>query len=207
MPRYYVGNDPNSVVIGDDYQIRGDEGGMGQLFNGVSSMGGRGYETVLGAIEILGNPGASVNAKNAALQSLQTAALAREAGGAVITEREPKWLYNQILPCVSSSTVAAAASTDIELKPQRTFRPDFFRTSSFHTAPFFTLSAYAIGQENQFVASGSVPVDLFSEVSLNTGMRGQTANLGNLITLTVNNISSDTKTFRGAFFGKTLLPG
>jgi len=205
MPRYFVGED--SVVIGDDYQIRGDESGMQQLFAGVADMDGSGYESVLGAIEILGSPAASNNAKAAALRSLKTAALAREAGGAVVTERAPKWLYNQILPCKSSSSVLAGASTDIELKPQRTFRPDFFRTSSFHTAPFFTLSAYAIGQENQFVASGDVPVDLFSEVSLNTGMRGQTANLGNLITLTVNNISADTKTFRGAFFGKTLLPG
>lgn len=205
MPRMFVGND--GVVIGEDYQIRGDEQGMQQLFNGVSGMSNGGYETVLGALEILGNPGASYNAKQSAMNSLRVAALAREAGGAVVTEREPKWLYNQILPCTSPSTVAAGAQADLELKPQRTFRPDFFRCSSFHTTPFFVLTAYAIGQENQFVASGSVPVDLFSEVSLNTGMRGQTANLGNLITLTVQNIYTDAKTFRGAFFGKTLLPG
>jgi hypothetical protein len=205
MARYTIGDDER-VVIGQDYQIGNDDSAM-QVFSGVDRMSGGDYETVLGAIEILGSPHASQRQKSAAMQRLQVAALAREAGGAVVTEREPKWLYNQILPCSSSATVLASASLDLELKPQRTFRPDFFRASSFHTAPFFTLSAYAIGQENQFVASGNVPIDLFSEVSLNTGMRGQTSNLGNTLTLTVNNISADSHFFRGAFFGKTLLAG
>lgn len=198
----FVGDDGDTYQIGDDYQVGADDANaLQELFGDFTAMGDDNFESVLGALEIMGaarqgNP----NAK------LQAAALARAAGGAQIRTTSPKWLYNQILPCTSLS-VAAAAAVDVELKPQRPFRPDFFRASSYHSAPYFTVSQYAIGQENQFVAAGSIPLDLFSEVSVNTGTQGQTANLGNTITLTFTNISDATRSLRSAFFGKTLLPG
>lgn len=200
-PIYTVGDD----FVGDDgelYQIGDDDSSaLQEIFGDFTAMGDDDYEEVLGALEIMGA------AKGKGSNALRAAALAKAAGGATVRTTKPKWLYNQILPCTSSATVAAAASTDLELKPQRPFRPDFYRASSYHTAPFFTISQYSIGQENQFVASGNIPVDLFSEVSVNTGTQGQTANLGNTIVLTFNNISDASKYVRSAFFGKTLLPG
>ncbi len=199
----FVGDDGDSYQIGDDYEIGADDAeALQELFGDFTAMGDDNYEEVLGALEIMG----AAKAQNSAANRLRAQALAKAAGGATVRTTKPKWLYNQILPCTSLS-VGAGLPVDVELKPQRPFRPDFYRASSYHSAPYFTVSQYAIGQENQFVAAGNIPLDLFSEVSVNSGTQGQTANLGNTITLTFNNISDATRSLRSAFFGKTLLPG
>ena len=54
------------------------------------------------------------------------------------------------------------------------------------------------------MAPGSIPCDLFSEVALYSQIEAYTANLGNLITMTVQNIDADVHDFRAAFFGTSL---
>lgn len=154
---------------------------------------------ILGAYEILGSPTASPMAKQAANALLA----AKQVGGAAVLQKIPRREYQQTLPCTSLA-VLTTATRDISLNPQRPFRPEKFRASSTHTAPFFVISAYSIGQDNQFVGPGTIPVDLFSEVALYSQIEAYTANLGNLITLTVQNIDADTRDFRAAFFGTSL---
>lgn len=156
------------------------------------------YE-IMGAYEILGSPAASPAMKSAAAALIQ----ARAVGGKAVLQTTPRREYAQTLPCTSLE-IEAGDSRDIELKPQRPFRPEKFRASSTHTAPFFVISAYSIGQDNQFVGPGTIPVDLFSEVALYSQIEAYTANLGNLITLTVQNIDTETHDFRAAFFGTSL---
>lgn len=153
------------------------------------------YE-IMGAYEILGDPAASPAAKSVA-QSI----LARS--GKVVGTTQPRREYSQVLPCTSLA-VLAAATRDIQLNPQRPFRPEKFRASSTHTAPFFVITAYSIGQDNQFVGPGSIPCDLFSEVALYSQIEAYTANLGSLINMTVQNIDGNTRDFRAAFFGTSL---
>lgn len=119
--------------------------------------------------------------------------------------RVPRNEYHQILPC-TALTFSIGETRTIKLTPQRTFRPEIFGVSSAHTGPFFTLSFYSIGQDNQFVGEGVVPCDLFTEVAVHTSrIVGYTANLGNTITLTVTNISGVAgKNFYGAFLGTSL---
>lgn len=154
------------------------------------------YE-ILGAYEILGSPGASVEAKLSAAQTI----MART--GKVVGTVQPRREYSQVLPCTSLA-IAAGAVREIQLNPQRPFRPEKFRASSTHTAPFFVITAYSIGQDNQFVGPGSIPCDLFSEVSLYSEIEAYTANLGSLITMTVQNIDGNQRDFRAAFFGTSL---
>lgn len=153
------------------------------------------YE-ILGAYEILGDASASPAAKSAA-----AAVLAQR--GKVVTTSSPRREYSQVLPC-TSLTVLTGATREIQLNPQRPFRPEKFRASSTHTAPFFVITAYSIGQDNQFVGPGSIPCDLFSEVALYSQIEAYTANLGSLITMTVQNIDGNTRDFRAAFFGTSL---
>jgi hypothetical protein len=159
---------------------------------------GQDYE-ILGAYEILGDPTASPAAKNMAAAVLQ----AKQLGGSAVLQQMPRREYKQVLPCTSLA-IGAGLSRDISLTPQRPFRAEKFRASSTHTAPFFVITAYSIGQDNQFVGPGSIPVDLFSEVALYSQIEAYTANLGNLITLSVTNIDGNTRDFRAAFFGTSL---
>lgn len=157
------------------------------------------YE-ILGAYEILGNPTASPASKAAANALIA----AKQMGGKVVGQIQPRREYQQVLPCTSLAITVAAPTRDIQLNPQRPFRAEKFRASSTHTAPFFVITAYSIGQDNQFVGPGSIPCDLFSEVALYSQIEAYTANLGNLITLTVQNIDTNTRDFRAAFFGTSL---
>lgn len=159
---------------------------------------GADYE-ILGAYEILGDPTASPAAKSAASALIQ----ARQLGGSAVLQQTPRREYKQVLPCTSLA-IGAGLTRDIQLNPQRPFRAEKFRASSTHTAPFFVITAYSIGQDNQFVGPGSIPVDLFSEVALYSQIEAYTANLGNLITLSVQNIDTNTRDFRAAFFGTSL---
>ena len=153
------------------------------------------YE-IMGAYEILGDVSATP-AMKAAAQGI----LARS--GKVVGTVQPRREYSQVLPCTSLA-ITTLATREIQLNPQRPFRPEKFRASSTHTAPFFVITAYSIGQDNQFVGPGSIPVDLFSEVALYSQIEAYTANLGSLITLTVQNIDTNTRDFRAAFFGTSL---
>lgn len=152
---------------------------------------------IYGAYEIMGNPAASP-----AQRALAAAVLTKQAK--VVTQQRPTREGAQTLPC-TSLTILTTATRDISLQPQRPFRPEKFRASSTHTAPFFVITAYSIGQDNQFVGPGSIPCDLFSEVALYSQISAYTANLGNLITLTVQNIDTNTRDFRAAFFGTSLM--
>lgn len=159
---------------------------------------GADYE-ILGAYEILGDASSSPAAKSAASALLA----ARQMGGSAVLQQTPRREYKQVLPCTSLA-IGAGLTRDISLTPQRPFRAEKFRASSTHTAPFFVITAYSIGQDNQFVGPGSIPVDLFSEVALYSQIEAYTANLGNLITLSVQNIDTNTRDFRAAFFGTSL---
>ena len=153
------------------------------------------YE-ILGAYEILGDPSATPASKAMAAGLLASK-------GQVVGQTSPRRAYSQVLPC-TSLTILTGATRDIQLNPQRPFRPEKFRASSTHTAPFFVITAYSIGQDNQFVGPGSIPCDLFSEVALYSQIEAYTANLGSLINMTVQNIDANTRDFRAAFFGTSL---
>jgi len=194
MTQPYFG-DYSSIVVGDE----GIPYGMTENYNAV---GGGDYE-ILGAYEILGNPAAPMAAKQNALHQIQQA---RAAGASYVQTQRPRREYKQVLPATSLA-IGAGAVRDISLNPQRPFRIKNFRASSTHTAPFFVVLAFSIGQDNQFVAPGSIPLDLFSEVALYSIVEGQTANLGNLVTLQVQNIDTQARDFRAAFYGTSLIMG
>lgn len=156
---------------------------------------GADYE-IMGAYEIMGDASASPMAKAAAMSVIN-------GNSKVVGQLQPRREYSQTLPCTSLD-FDPGEIREISLQPQRPFRPEKFRASSTHTAPFFVITAYSIGQDNQFVGPGSIPVDLFSEVSLYSQIEAYTANLGNLISLTVQNINGTERDFRAAFFGTSL---
>jgi hypothetical protein len=210
MGQLFFGGDDGMPFMGADLAFGqpDNDAALAALFSGDGGFGQE-YE-ILGAIEILGSPVASTAAKRAAVGKLAKAALANKAGALRIQNQMPTRGYEQILPCESLAITGvvggAGAARDITLNPQRTFKPTRFRASSTYTAPYFRITAYQIGAEPQFIAPGGVPCDLFSEVAFYSQTDGETANLGNIITLSVQNIDplGQTRDFRAAFFGVAL---
>lgn len=196
QPGLAVYGQPGPVMYGQPGPVVW--GNPGWQNRGGGAAYGQDYE-ILGAYEILGDPSAPPQAKAVANALIA----AKSVQGKAVLQQAPRREYQQVLPCTSLA-IGAGLARDIQLNPQRPFRAEKFRASSTHTAPFFVITAYSIGQDNQFVGPGSIPVDLFSEVSLYSQIEAYTANLGNLITLTVQNIDVNTRDFRGAFFGTSL---
>jgi hypothetical protein len=119
------------------------------------------------------------------------AALARQAGGFVV---QPKQVapapFIQLLPF--SVDVPAGSTVTVNARPQRTFRVDNLIVTS-PEGPYFEISQWNVGQDNMFVAQGSVNCAGFSEGAAQKGLafRGFTANQGAEITMTFENMDTD----------------
>jgi len=194
-PELILGDDYDDFgqyeILGQDYEILGadddDAAAMSELFEGDD----------FGARRRARRTGRSRASLARGLRA------ARQTGGVLVTSKSPRREYTQALP-VESLNIGIGVTATITLNPQRPFRAEEFRVSSTHTAPFFVINSYSIGQDNQFVGPGAIPCDLFSEVARGNIIRGYTANLGNLVTIVVQNISAAQRDFRGAFFGTSL---
>lgn len=108
-------------------------------------------------------------------------------------------IYEQPLP-IPPTEFTAGQALDIELRPQRLFRSERLVVDST-IAPFFRILDLKIGQQTQFVASGALPATIFTEVAVGVRLKGDTANLGNTIIVSAQNISNATRVFGGAILG------
>jgi hypothetical protein len=114
-------------------------------------------------------------------------------------------IYDQFLPMTTTGgiSIAAGASYDLELKPQRLFRPGaiFLNTA----AQALWLTALAIGQENQFVASGAIPGTFFTVDSIWKVLSAQTAGPGVSIIASFNNPTAGAVVLSGVVAGKSVV--
>lgn len=217
--RYSIGDE----IVADDAAVYDDmlAALSGDYFDEEAAELSMGLDEIVGVDEIIGAAApASAAAKRAALAQRQTAAklamamkqlaslkrlaATRAAGGVVLRSQPathpPK---DQILP-VGPQTYTAAQTADVVMIPQRTFRPQRLVFSSLIT-PFFTMNSLLVGQDPQFVAGGSVPLEVLSQVGVGVGITGTTANLGNTITIGLTNLDAvNPQIVRGAIFGTTV---
>jgi hypothetical protein len=128
--------------------------------------------------------------------TLALLALAKQAGGAATRELPRNTNYEQPLP-IPPTPFLAGQALDIELRPQRLCRIERLVFDSL-VAPFFRILDLKVGQQTQFIASGAVPASIFSEVAVGMRLKGDTANLGNTVVLSLQNIDTVTRTAGGA---------
>lgn len=163
----------------------------------------RGRRTFVGEDAILGGDRMLLGADGSGLA--QEVALARSTGGYVSADKTviPTAFY-QMLPF--SRNYAAGENFTLELKPQRSFRADNLVVTS-PEGPFFELNAWLVGQENMFVAQGSVNCAAFSEGAAQRGldMRGYTANQGALINLGFINMDTEAHRVSGMLTGPAMM--
>lgn len=109
-------------------------------------------------------------------------------------------LRRQILP-IPATPVGAGGTATITLQPQRAFRVERLVLSSTVKPSQIVVSDISVGAERQFVSAGDVPLEAFAPDAIGTGLRGDTAQPGTTVTLTLRNIGAAAETISGAFFG------
>ena len=135
-------------------------------------------------------------------QRLRALALARASGGAATRPKERTDVFEQPLPIPRTSVGAGLA------RISNTFKRLFARNRLVvpsTIAAFFDITDVKIGQQTQFVASGALPATIFSEVGVGVRLKGDTANLGNTIVVSVTNNDSNTQIFGGAIIGTVIM--
>lgn len=108
----------------------------------------------------------------------------------------------QVLP-LDETTVVASGTANVEANPQRGFAPlKFFVPSTVGVN--FKITDIKVGQETQFVSTGVVYAELFSEVSVGMNLKGTPARLGNQVVVSVvNRDAANSQVFTGTFTGNT----
>lgn len=99
-----------------------------------------------------------------------------------------------------STAIAAAATTNVTLRPQDLWRIQRVSVPS-NIAFDLVFNDIKVGQKSQFVDSGELPCASFSEVAVGCPILLDTANVGNTVILETTNIAGATRTFRAGIFG------
>lgn len=110
--------------------------------------------------------------------------------------------FEQPLP-IPETLLIAAQTLDINAFPQRGFKPHRLVVPST-LGPLFKINDIKVGQETQYVASGVIYGECFSEVAVAVYLKGTPARLGNNIVLTVTNRdAANSQTFSAMLMGYT----
>lgn len=201
MSNLYIGDDTLALGLDEILGADDDDAALAEIFGDDSRYMGDDDDDELGALKAL------VRRKRSKLparvRQARLAALARAAGGAVTKSKRRVDVREQPLP-IPPTSFTAGQQQDIELRPQRLFRSERLVVSSV-IAPYFRVLDVKIGQETQFVASGALPATIFSEVAVGVRLKGDTANLGNTIVVSLQNIDTNTRTFSGAIIGTVVM--
>ena len=182
-------------IIGDDEDEMGDD--LDDALGDDAILGavlGGGLD-ILGADMILGGGRAGSRKK-----ALARAIAAKH--GRVVKRREPQGAQEQVLG-FERATVTALTEATVRAFPQRKFRTERL-TIAASIANFFDVLDLRVGRDSLFVDVGPVPAEMFSQVGVGTALRGYTANLGNTITLQVENIDAGDQAIRAGIRGTAI---
>lgn len=189
MPRGYqaIGADIEAY-IGADEIIGAVEDQLSEIF---------GLDEIIGAaMPVRRRPGRGINLAAAAAQ-------ARAAGGVLVRDRPKDRNYEQPLP-VGPQVFAASATADVIIWPQRTIRVERLVIPS-GVAPNFVINNITAAQELQFVAAGSLPAEMFTEVGVGIRLKGTTVNPGSQIVINFTNLDAvNPRTLRGGIIGQVV---
>lgn len=184
---YFVGEDDD-----DEFQYEGDD----------EIIGDDDFMSIFGD-DLFGADPAKQRKMASKMAKLRNLAMARMAGGAATRKKPRTTVYQQPIPIPVTSVPAVSPNADITITPQRLVRVERLVVPST-IAPFFRITQLNVGQEPQFVSAGAIPATVFSEVAVGVRLKGDTANLGNTITLSVTNTSGVNQTFEGCILGTVI---
>lgn len=121
--------------------------------------------------------------------------------GAQVVDRGPTKTRFTYLPVNSVATVAAGASETCSTQPQAlAFRPQRILVPA-SIAPDFTIDSIFCGIKPQFVATGSIAAETFTQDARGVEMLMDTVTTSQNFTLNVTNQSGAARKFRATVFG------
>ena len=100
----------------------------------------------------------------------------------------------------SVATIAAGAQATINSQPQVVFRPDRLIVPN-SIAPSFLVNDLKIGKNSMLISATTIPAQAFSHDAAGVGMKMDTAQVSQIISLTVTNISAGALRFYAALTG------
>lgn len=105
----------------------------------------------------------------------------------------------------ASLNIAANATAPITVQPQWAFKGQRLSIPSA-IVNFFDILSVQIGAVNQFPSPGAQPASSFADVAVGDNMEMDTCNLGQLVTLTVQNVDPGAAhSFKASLFGKAII--
>lgn len=131
------------------------------------------------------------------------AARIAERGASVVRKRKATKSRKYVLSLDSSSTIAAAASSNVQNQPQVLFRPERLMIDATLAASFL-VNSFVIGKNSQFAASGSVPASMFAQTAVGGTLKLDTAQVSALVVLNVTNTSAGALRFTAGLIGQAI---
>lgn len=186
-------------LVGDDFD---DDDVAGDEFVGDSDL-----ETLLAIAGY--DPVDIVGAKRRGRKMGRGSAMARAVaarramGGALVQQRGAVKAREAVLGFDSGANIAANANQRIPAQPQVVFRVDRLVVPS-DIAGSFTIDDLIVGKNSQFAAAAPVPARIFQENGVGVTLRGDTAQVSQIITLSVTNQSGGALRFRAAVVGPSI---
>lgn len=189
-------------IVGEELDISGDE---------LESAGETGFLPILqrGLGPIFGQrPAAPAGpagpaAVVPAARQIAQAVPAQTYGPNVVPRASIPVIRRQILP-IPATALSPGGQATVTLQPQRGFRVEKLVLSSTGSPSGIVVSDITVGAERQFVASGDVPIAAFTADAVGTQLRGDTAQPGVTVSITLRNLGSAAETVSGAFFGASV---
>jgi hypothetical protein len=100
----------------------------------------------------------------------------------------------------SVATIAAGAQGTVNSQPQVVFRPDRVIVPNSIAASFL-INDLKIGKNSMFISATAVPAQSFSHDAAGVGLKMDTAQVSQIISMTVTNISGGALRFIAALTG------
>lgn len=107
------------------------------------------------------------------------------------------------------TVVNLGAAAVITIQPQRLFKPKLMSIPS-SIALYFSITGVQVGQDSQLAAAQQIPAECFTELAVNAPIDWDTCNIGNTITIGIQNIEpaggAVSRTFSGMLIGLGVKP-
>jgi hypothetical protein len=99
-----------------------------------------------------------------------------------------------------TATVANGATTNVQITPQVRFKMRKLIADDL-TAKYFVITSFLVGITPQFVSGDPVPLSAFTEIAQDVWLDTDEAYVGNIITLSLQNIDANARAINGGMLG------
>jgi hypothetical protein len=128
----------------------------------------------------------------------------QDSAGPTLSDRAPRGSREFPIGFESSTGIAAGGAATVEVKPQVYYRGERLAVAA-SIAAGFDLTDIKVGKDSQLAASGNLPCECFSNVSVGVRMMLDTAEPGIVIDLlVVNTTAASTLTFKAVLYGTVI---